>query len=59
MDLFAHAETRARIAAVRDLLEHPRHSIEPKGRRYLERELRLEEAALRTGQARRERPPSE
>lgn len=46
MDLFDHADARARIVAARDLLEHPRHSIAPKDRRWLEAELKAEEARL-------------
>jgi len=33
------------IAAIKDLLDHPRHTISEKGRKWLRSELRREEAA--------------
>lgn len=49
-DLFSHADHVGRLAAIRDLLESPRHNIDAKGRAWLRRELR-DEMALSTSTA--------
>jgi hypothetical protein len=40
LDLFEHAERKATETALRDLLEHPRHQVTPKDRKWLKARLR-------------------
>jgi len=45
-DLFERADLLDRVAAIADLLEHPRHSIPAKGRAWLRSEMKAAHASL-------------
>mgnify|MGYP001627696113 CR=1 FL=1 len=47
LSLFDYADRASRVAAIRDLLEHPRHQVGAKDRKWLKTELREERRGSR------------